>query len=100
MIMLLTGQFGHPDWPALGKTPAWSLMGGVLGVWYITSSTHSISLLGTTLTLGLVVGGQAIVGIHTDHFGWLNVPQHHLTPHRRFAIKLLIIALFFLAQPR
>jgi len=100
VTLLLTGKVGHPDWSALGKTPAWSLMGGVLGAWYITSSTHFISVLGTTLTLGLVVSGQAIAGILTDHFGWLNVPQHRLTPHRRFAVGLLIVAIFFLAQPR
>ena len=100
VTMLFTGQFGPPDWSALGKTPIWSLMGGVLGAWYITSSTYFISVLGTTLTLGLVVGCQAIVGILVDHFGWLNVPRHRLTPHRRFATGLLILAIFFLAQSR
>lgn len=100
IALLLTRQFGHPDWAALAKTPRWSLMGGVLGAWYIASSTYFISSLGTTLTLGLVVGGQAIAGIFTDHFGWLNVPQHRLTPYRRVAIGLLIVAIFFLIQPR
>lgn len=100
VAMLSTGQFGHPNWSALAQAPRWSLMGGVLGAWYISSSTYFISVLGTTLTLGLVVGGQAIAGIVTDHFGWLNLPQHRLTRHRRFAIGLLIVSIFFLTQPR
>lgn len=100
IVMLSTGQFGHPHWSALSQSPRWSLMGGVLGAWYISSSTYSISVLGTTPTLGLVVGGQAIAGIVTDHFGWLNLPQHRLTRPRRLAIGLLIGAIFFLTQPR
>ena len=99
MTLLLTGKFNYPHWDALIKAPWWSLVGGVLGAWYIASSAYFASILGTTLTLGFVVGGQAIAGIITDHFGWLGMPQRRLTAHRRFAIGLLIVALFFLAQP-
>ncbi len=67
LALLLSGRFEQPDWSALGQAPRWSLLGGVLGAWYITSSTYFVSVLGTTLTLGLVVGGQAIVGVITDH---------------------------------
>lgn len=100
ITLLLTGQFGHPNWAALTKAPRWSLIGGVLGAWYIASSAYFTSILGTTLTLGFVVCGQAIAGMVTDHFGWLGMPQRRLTRHRRFAVGLLIVALFFLAQPR
>jgi transporter family-2 protein len=98
VALLATRYFGDPDWAALPKTPIWSLIGGVLGAWYIVSSTYFVSVVGTTLTLGFVVGGQAIAGIITDHFGWLGVPIHRLTRYRRFAIGLLLIALFFLVQ--
>lgn len=98
ITLLFTRQFGAPDWSALSKAPRWSFVGGVLGAGYITSSTYFTALLGPTLTLGFVVCGQAIAGIITDHFGWLGVPQHRLTRHRRFAIGLLLIAVFFLAQ--
>jgi transporter family-2 protein len=100
VALLATGKFGHPHWSDLGRAPRWSLLGGVLGAWYISSSTYFVSVLGTTLTLGLVVGGQAIAGTLIDHWGWLGVPRHRLTPHRRFAIGLLVVAIFFLAQPR
>lgn len=98
ITLLATRKFGDPDWAALPKAPIWSLIGGVLGAWYIISSTYFISVLGTTLTLGFVVGGQAIAGLITDHFGWLGVPIHRLTRHRRFALGLLLVALFFLVQ--
>ncbi|MBD1877195.1 DMT family transporter [Nodosilinea sp. FACHB-131] len=100
MALLLSGRFDPPNWSALGQAPRWSWIGGVLGAWYITSSTYFVSVLGTTLTLGLVVGGQAIVGVITDHYGWLNLPRHRLTPHRRFALGLMAASLFLLTQPR
>lgn len=100
VALLLSGRFGSPNWSALSQTPRWSWLGGMLGAWYITSSTYFVSVLGTTLTLGLVVGGQALVGVITDHHGWLGLPRHRLTPHRRFALGLLVVSLFLLAQPR
>lgn len=100
VALLLSGRFGSPKWSALRQAPRWSWLGGVLGAWYITSSTYFVSVLGTTLTLGLVVGGQALVGVITDHHGWLGLPRHRLTPYRRFALGLLVVSLFLLAQPR
>jgi len=98
VLLIATQKFGHPNWRAIAKAPKWSLIGGVLGTWYICSSTYFTSVLGTTLTLGLVVGGQSLVGIIVDHYGWLDLPKHPLTRNRRFAIGLLIVAIFFLAQ--
>lgn len=98
--LLLSGRFERPHWSAIAQAPRWSLIGGVLGPWYVLSSTHFTSVLGTTLTIGLVVSGQAIVSVITDHHGWLNVPRHRLTPMRRAALGLFAIALFFLLQPR
>ncbi len=96
--LLATQRFGDPDWSALSKAPRWSFLGGVLGAGYITSSTYFTAQVGPTLTLGFVVCGQAIAGIIVDHFGWLGVAQHRLTPYRRFAMGLLLVAVFFLAQ--
>lgn len=73
-------------------------MGGLLGAWYIASSAYFISVLGTTSTLGFVVFGQAIAGMIVDHFGWLGVNRRRLTRNRRFAVGLLIVAMFFLSN--
>jgi bacterial/archaeal transporter family-2 protein len=97
-VLLLTQRFDHPKWFALPKAPAWSLMGGIFGAWYIASSAYFISTLGATLTLGFVVFGQTIAGMIADHFGWLGLPRHRLTHYRRVAVGLLMVALFFLAQ--
>ncbi len=99
IALLSTGRFCRPDWSALLQAPRWSLIGGVLGAWYIASSAYLISVLGATLTLGFVVCGQAIAGIIVDHFGWLGVTRRRLTPYRRFAVGLMVVAVVFLAFP-
>ncbi len=96
--LLLTRHFGHLSWGMVTQAPHWSLTGGVFGTWYIVSSAYFVPSLGTTLTLGLVVGGQAIAGMITDHFGWLGMTRNRLTPHRRLAIGLLITSLFLLSH--
>lgn len=97
--LLCTGMFGNPDWSALPKAPRWSFIGGLFGAWYITSSTYFTSILGTTLTLGLVICGQAIAGMIVDYFGWFGINRHRLTGNRRLAVGLLILAVFFLSLP-
>lgn len=96
--LLATGKGGRFDWRALRQAPRWSLLGGLFGAWYVASSAYFVTTLGTTLTLGLIVGGQAIAGLIVDHFGWLGLPQHRLSRPRQFAAGLLIVALFLLTQ--
>ncbi|HEY9740578.1 MAG TPA: DMT family transporter [Coleofasciculaceae cyanobacterium] len=95
--LLATGQFGYLNWSGLWKAPRWSFLGGLLGAWYIASSAYFVSVLGTTSTLGFVVFGQTIAGMTVDHFGWLGVNRRQLTRNRRFAVGLLVVAMFFLS---
>jgi transporter family-2 protein len=98
VTLLLSQRFDPPAWFALPKAPPWSFSGGIFGAWYVASSAYFIPILGATLTLGLIVFGQAIAGIIADHFGWLGLPQNRLTRYRRIAIGLLMVALLFLIQ--
>ncbi len=99
-ILVIPVMSPTPQWSGLRQVPRWSLLGGLLGTGYILSTIYFTSILGTTLTLGFVVGGQAIAGMVTDHFGWLGVPRQRVTPYRQGAIALLAIAIILLAQPR
>ncbi|HEY9647545.1 MAG TPA: DMT family transporter [Chroococcidiopsis sp.] len=98
LLLLFLQQGQHVNWSALSQLPPWTFVGGLFGAWYVVSSAYFTSNLGATLTLGFVVGGQAIAGLITDQFGWLGMPQRRLTPHRQVAVGLLAVALFFLAQ--
>lgn len=72
--------------------PRWSLPAGVLGALYVSSSTLVIPRLSATLTLGLVVAGQAVAGLRMDHHCLLGVPQQPTGPGRWLAVLLLLAA--------
>ncbi len=96
--LLLSGLMPAPDWRAIGTAPRWSLLAGVLGAWYVSSSTLVISRLGATLTLGVVVAGQAIAGLVMDHHGWLGVRRQRLGARGYTAMALFLAAMALLTQ--
>lgn len=96
--LLLSRLWPAPDWRAIRTAPRWSLLAGVLGVWYICSSTLVLPRLGATLTLGLVVAGQAVAGLVMDHHGWLGVRRQRLGARGYAAMALLLAALALLTQ--
>jgi transporter family-2 protein len=100
ITLLLTRQRPPVPWRALRTTPAWTLLAGVLGAWYVSSTTLVIPTLGATLTLGLVVAGQALAGLVVDHHGWLGLPRQRVGLRGCAALGLVLAALILLAQPQ
>lgn len=96
--LLLSGLLPAPDWRAIGTAPRWTLLAGVLGAWYVSSSTLVIPRLGATLTLGLVVAGQAVAGLVMDHHGWLGVRRQRLGARGWAAMALFLAAMVLLTQ--
>ncbi len=98
IVLLLSRLFPAPDWRSIRTAPRWSLMAGVLGAWYVSSSTLVITSLGATMTLGLVVAGQAVAGLVMDHHGWLGLPRQRLGARGYGAVALFLAAMALLTQ--
>ncbi len=98
IALLASHLLPAPDWRAIHRAPRWTLLGGVFGAGYIGASTVVISRLGATLTLGLVVSGQALVGLAMDHHGWLGVRRRRLGPRGYAAMALFLAAMALLSQ--
>lgn len=95
--LLSTGVFGRPSVAGLRRAPWWSFLGGFVGAWYIASSVYFISVLGATLTMGLVLGGQTLASLLIDHYGFLGVQQRKLGGRRLLAAAAVLVALGLLA---
>lgn len=91
--LLLTGAFGRPSVAELRGAPWWSFLGGFVGAWYIASSVYFISVLGATLTMGLVLGGQTFASLLIDHYGFFGVQRHRLSTRRLLAAAVVLVAL-------
>ena len=89
LALLLLTRAPIPAREALGAVPLWAWFGGVLGAFYVASSTVVAGELGAATLLGLALLGQLSTALMIDHFGWLNMPVHPITWTRIAGVALL-----------
>ena len=100
LISFLVGTLGlitllvitHTEMPArdsFASVPLWAWFGGLLGAFYVASSTVVAAQLGTTSLLALALAGQLATALVIDHFGWLGMPEHPITLIRLAGVGLL-----------
>jgi transporter family-2 protein len=74
----------------VARIPWWVWTGGLIGAFYVASSIVLVPRLGAAATVAFILGGQVAASLLLDQFGWLNVPQHSISPGR--AVGALLIA--------
>lgn len=52
---------------------AW--VGGFLGAFFVSVMATVVPKIGVALAFSLAIGGQMLVTLLIDHFGWLGVPE-------------------------
>jgi transporter family-2 protein len=50
-------------------------IGGFLGAFFVAVMATIVPRIGVALTFSLAIGGQMLVTLLIDHFGWLGVPE-------------------------
>ncbi|MDN4494724.1 DMT family transporter [Ureibacillus aquaedulcis] len=75
------------------EAPKWSLLGGVLGVVYLTSIVISVPFVGVGITMVAVIIGQLVMSMVIEHFGWLGSKKTKINKDKIFAVLSMIIAL-------
>jgi len=78
------------------KAPKWSLLGGVLGVMYLTAIVISVPFVGVGITMVSVIIGQLIMSMVIEHYGWLGMKQTKMNKEKVFAVISMIIALILI----
>ncbi|MDX8046765.1 DMT family transporter [Gracilibacillus sp. S3-1-1] len=78
------------------EAPKWSLLGGALGVVYLTAIVISVPFVGVGITMVSVIIGQLIMSMVIEHFGWLGMKQTKINKEKVFAVISMIIALIFM----
>ena len=89
ILLLLVTRTGAPSRDTLASVPLWAWFGGLLGAFYVASSTVVASQLGTTSLLALALLGQLATALVLDHFGWLGLPENPITLTRLGGVGLL-----------
>jgi bacterial/archaeal transporter family-2 protein len=88
LLLGLRGGEQIRNWAGL---PWYMLGSGVFGL--ILSLTINVTLprLGSAMMIALVVTGQLLAGMVIDHFGWLGVAVHPITPLRVLGLAALLV---------
>ena len=78
------------------EAPKWSLLGGVLGVVYLTSIVISVPYVGVGITMVAVIIGQLVMSMVIEHFGWLGSKKTRINKEKILAVISMIIALILI----
>jgi bacterial/archaeal transporter family-2 protein len=89
IALILVLRAPVPTRAAFAAVPYWAWFGGLLGAFYVATSTVVASELGATTLLGLALAGQLATALIVDHFGWLGLPENPITWTRIAGVALV-----------
>jgi transporter family-2 protein len=87
-----------PARETLATVPLWAWFGGLLGAFYVATSTIVAAELGATTLLGLALLGQLVTALVVDHFGWLGLPENPITWARVAGVALVGAGVWLVAR--
>jgi transporter family-2 protein len=89
VLLLVVMRTPLPARATFAAVPWWAWLGGLLGAFYVASSTVVAVELGASTLLGLALLGQLATALVIDHFGWLGLPVNPITWTRLAGVALL-----------
>ncbi len=99
LVVLVIGlRTPLPSREVLSSVPVWAWFGGMLGAFYVASSTIIAAELGASSLLALALLGQLSTALVIDHFGWLGMPVNPVTLTRFAGVVLLAIGVWLIAR--
>ena len=75
---------------------AWT--GGFLGAFFVSVMVTVVPKIGVALAFSLAIGGQMLVTLLIDHFGWLNVPEKPINLWRVAGAALITIGVVLIRK--
>lgn len=88
VYMLLTGV-PLASLAAAKNAPLIAWIGGFLGAFFVAVMATVVPRIGVALAFSLAIGGQMLVTLVIDHFGWLGVEQKPINLYRVFGAALI-----------
>jgi transporter family-2 protein len=83
-LIVIVAVAGKGNLLAARHAPPWQLVGGLIGVLFVTSSLLAVPKIG--------VPGQMVAGLLIDRYGWAGVPARPIDPTRLAGVALLFVS--------
>lgn len=96
LMYMLVLRVPFPAMNDLTRAPIWMWTAGMVGAFFIASTTIAASKMSVALLIGLVTAGQMIVALGLDHFGWLGFETHPINLWRVVGVILLLLGVILL----
>lgn len=80
------------------NAPFFSLLGGLLGAFYVGTVVIILPRLGMVLTFSLIIAGQIILSLIIDHFGLMGNAIRQISLGKILGVLLLGISIFIIRK--
>jgi bacterial/archaeal transporter family-2 protein len=74
----------------VARAPFWIWTGGLLGAFFIVTTTTLAAKMSITVMVGLIIAGQMLVSLVLDHYGLLGFPVQPISLWRVVGVLLLL----------
>lgn len=74
----------------IASMPWWAVVGGLVGAVQVYAGLTLVNRVGAGTFMGFTVTSALIMSLVIDHFGWLRVAPHPITPLRALGGALMV----------
>jgi transporter family-2 protein len=91
-LIVIVAVAGKGNLLAARHAPPWQLVGGLIGVLFVTSSLLAVPKIGVPGMIVAALAGQMVAGLLIDRYGWVGVPARPIDPTRLAGVALLFVS--------
>jgi transporter family-2 protein len=92
VLVAIVAVAGKGSVLAARHAPPWQLLGGFIGVLFVTASLLAVPKIGVPGMIVAALAGQMIAGLLIDRYGWAGVPARPIDPTRLAGVALLLVS--------
>lgn len=98
LVYLLLMRINWPTTGALRAVPPVNWLGGLFGAAYVAASALLAPRLGSAPLLALLIGGQLLMSLVLDHYGWVGFAAHGMNLWRAVGAVLLVAGVVLIVR--
>lgn len=96
LVLLVGGGFG--DMGKISSVPWWALIGGMLGVVYVSSALLAVPTLGAGGVTAATIAGQLTLSLVLDKLGAFGLDERAVSVPRMLGVVLLVVGTFLVIR--